>query len=366
MAGLELGASLLGVLQSVIYHRNELEWSEIDYYLQVRQVHIDTLNNMREDLRDLYQMHKGKIDNSLIVATLMLGIGFGFAVEGTFPPAGKVGVYEGLWRVIYAFVAALALIMPFGSMLCLVECRRRLDYFMDRFTHEFYDKLKRRTETFVDDTSSRRNITKSVGSYTNDLPKAVVPPHRLFLFTFESLFRPFVCLRRMPANDALKDGLLALPAAEESSFKLTMPIAKDAVETTCWSPRIVSSTEIGRDMIRVYNLHNDYMHWWNVWCSRNFRVANIMQTAALIFNVLCSVILLGMYFQDNYSETPWMWRSYVIIVGLGLCVAILYLIVVRLGGPGSPHHRAQNLPEWMVRAGTVKKQSRNSLALNGS
>ena len=43
----------MGIGQSAFYHRNDLEWAEIDYYLQVRQVHIDTLNNLREDLRAL-------------------------------------------------------------------------------------------------------------------------------------------------------------------------------------------------------------------------------------------------------------------------------------------------------------------------
>merc|ERR1719253_961236 len=164
----ENALAVCAVGQAAFYHQRDLHWAEIDYYLQVRQVHIDTLNN----LRDLYEMDQRKIDNGMIVTTLMLSIRFGFVVEGTFPPTpedGETGQHAA--RYIYAGVAALSLICPFWSMCCLIESKRRLDFFMDRFTHEFYAMLKQRIDGFVQESSDSETIRRStLVRYTENLP----------------------------------------------------------------------------------------------------------------------------------------------------------------------------------------------------
>ena len=47
---------------------------------------MDILNTIREEMRDQVAVIMSSLDNLLVVATLMLSIGFGFVVEGTFPP----------------------------------------------------------------------------------------------------------------------------------------------------------------------------------------------------------------------------------------------------------------------------------------
>eukprot|EP00927_Polykrikos_kofoidii_P062254 TRINITY_DN57065_c0_g1_i1.p1 TRINITY_DN57065_c0_g1~~TRINITY_DN57065_c0_g1_i1.p1 ORF type:complete len:391 (-),score=40.67 TRINITY_DN57065_c0_g1_i1:60-1202(-) len=357
MAVLDFALNLLAFFQSGFYHRNSLEWAEIDYYLQVRQVQIDTLNNVREDLRDLYQMQKEKIDNALIVATLMLTIGFGFGVEGTFPPPGKVGPLEGSLRVMYAIVAGFALITPFGSMLCLVECRRRVDYFMDRFTHEFYDKLRKHTEKFIIDSSSMRNITNTVNKHTHDLPKVFPRSFWKTVLSYPRVPRAWRCCdRRAMSPTGLGAGLLASPGAGspvgevpsmswDEGLGLTLPRPDVSAE----GPIVATQRDIGTDMQLVIKMHNDFIHWWDTWCDFNYRAAAVLQTCAVFFNVLCAAILLGLYLQENYKDTPWMWRAYVIVLGSGLLITIPYSIYSMIRGPQRQmSHLFRHKPHWMV------------------
>ncbi|CAK9094066.1 unnamed protein product, partial [Durusdinium trenchii] len=59
---------------------------------------IDILNTVREEMRDQVTVIISSLDNLMVVATLMLSIGFGFVVEGTFPPAEKDYEYDDLER----------------------------------------------------------------------------------------------------------------------------------------------------------------------------------------------------------------------------------------------------------------------------
>ncbi|CAJ1327071.1 unnamed protein product [Effrenium voratum] len=59
---------------------------------------IDILNTVREEMRDQVTVIISSLDNLMVVATLMLSIGFGFVVEGTFPPAEKDYEYDELQR----------------------------------------------------------------------------------------------------------------------------------------------------------------------------------------------------------------------------------------------------------------------------
>eukprot|EP00929_Paragymnodinium_shiwhaense_P061917 TRINITY_DN30922_c2_g2_i1.p1 TRINITY_DN30922_c2_g2~~TRINITY_DN30922_c2_g2_i1.p1 ORF type:complete len:318 (-),score=35.86 TRINITY_DN30922_c2_g2_i1:349-1302(-) len=299
---MQAAVGLTNLAQNTLHHYNALRWSEIDYYLQVRQVHIDTQNNMREDIRDLYDMHKGQIDNALIVSTLMLTMGFGFVVEGTFPPKGEP---ENQWevglRVFYSVVAALALICPFLSMLSLMECRRRLDYFMDRFTHEFYDKMKQRTDFFLDDSSSSQKIQESVSRVTHDLP----------------------CWFPRPAP------LKPRPGQPVSTISGRLPAVVD-------------------DMRLVFKLHHDCVDWWQNWCAFVYRLSKLFHWGGMVSNVGCCAILLGLRFSAKYPESPWMWRCYVLVVVSGLLVVLPGTCFCRRRGPTTDGY-AQYKPNWMVR-----------------
>mmetsp|Transcript_108505 Transcript_108505/g.317455 ORF Transcript_108505/g.317455 Transcript_108505/m.317455 type:complete len:377 (-) Transcript_108505:4-1134(-) len=308
---------LIGLGQATCHHRHELQWAEIDYFLQVRQVHIDTLNNMREDLLDLYEMDGRKLDTRMIVATLLLAIGFGFVVEGTFPPTEPSGadetrtayeIYKAQHnpRIAYSIIAALALLSPFWSLLALMECRRRLDFFMDAFNDKFYQMLKNRFQSFLSETRSAQDIHASnLVRFTKGLPEDPWP-------TLASVYDA-PCDAR-PGLNGICSWLGCAkrkPQIKHKESKLHEP----------------------GDFDIILRLHSHYAIWWYEWCWRFLRIASICTWLAIIFNVLCCSILLGMYFQYHYSDTPGMWRWYSSLLLIGLAAALGCTGLARLKGP---------------------------------
>lgn len=321
----ETTINVFGVAQSAFYHRNELHWSEIDYYLQVRQVHVDTLNNLREDLRDLYEMDGRKLDNSMIVTTLMLTIGFGFVVEGTFPPAPGPQDQR-TWRIVYAVVAALALMCPFWCMLCLIECRRRLDFFMDRFTHKFYEMLKNRVDGFDQDTSSSGSVRTYATGYTQDLPR--LWPHLAVGRAFNSVF----CKRRAPVRNGSRRDIEVVDEEGLSPRAMVRASCGDREDGVGKRQKLIRV-----DMAAALELHNHYMWWWKAWCSGLHTASGFLHWLGILFNTLLCAILLGMNFRTNYPDTPEMWYLYSGLVCLGLSGVAPFLVLALCSGPHAPN-----------------------------
>lgn len=333
--------------QATCHHGHDLQWAEIDYFLQVRQVHIETLNNMREDLLDMYEMDGRKLDTRMIVATLLLGIGFGFAVEGTFPApdpgddSPQAGIYKAQHsaRIAYSITAALALLSPFWSMLALMECRRRLDFFMDCFNDKFYQMLKRRFTSFLDETRSTRTVHESnLVRYTKGLPEDS-HPHLARLYDFE--------LDREGRHEWL-------------SFRRLLGCAKRQCEADGQPPHIQhhgSNLKEPGDFNVILALHSHYAQWWYDWCRRFQKIASICTWLAIIFNVLCCAILLGMYYQFNYRDTPEMWRGYSYLLLGGLAIALMCMVCAHWKGPRLDARKkyissaSGSIPEWMNQAG---------------
>eukprot|EP00928_Gymnodinium_smaydae_P027613 TRINITY_DN2129_c1_g1_i3.p1 TRINITY_DN2129_c1_g1~~TRINITY_DN2129_c1_g1_i3.p1 ORF type:complete len:356 (-),score=74.47 TRINITY_DN2129_c1_g1_i3:158-1162(-) len=317
MIAADVVLSLAGMTQSGIQHRNDLIWNEIDYYLQIRQVHIDTLNNMREDLRDLYEMDARKIDNSMIVTTLMLTIGFGFVVEGTFPPTTEdaghaISTVESCLRVVYAIVAGLALVCPFWSMLCLVECKRRLDFFMDRFTHGFYGLLTKRIDGFIEESRHTALILNSnLVRHTEELPRQL-----------PGLKRQMSCPSRVRRSRRMASSMLGCSKRSGSA---------------AFANGSSSSSLLPTEESQPLDVADDYDD-------------DILQGRC--------AILLGLYFKDKYPDTPAMWLSYSATVLLGMLVALpaVGLSIYTRCGPFVGYNIARKtdrppppgIPDWML------------------
>eukprot|EP00811_Abedinium_folium_P008076 NODE_17458_length_941_cov_5.438575.p1 GENE.NODE_17458_length_941_cov_5.438575~~NODE_17458_length_941_cov_5.438575.p1 ORF type:complete len:208 (+),score=30.52 NODE_17458_length_941_cov_5.438575:31-654(+) len=148
---------------------------------------------------------------------------------------------------------------------------------------------------------------------------------------------------------------------QQSLFRNTevAPSARHAISTQeaeVLPERRHSQTAINwAEAIAVFHeLRSDYTRWWIDWCQHVMQLANIFHWLSVFFNVLCCAILLGMYFAYNYFETPWMWRSYVGVLGMGLLVGFpLTLYCIFCGGlatieatPVRPPGRL--VPTWMT------------------
>lgn len=110
------------VFDAHAYFREET-WKKRTHDMDLKGVHIDILNTMREDLRDQIKSMLDSLNTILVVGTLMLEIGFSFAYEGTFPPSEED--YRKFYKdytwtecvlPVYSVAAALGLIFPLSSL----------------------------------------------------------------------------------------------------------------------------------------------------------------------------------------------------------------------------------------------------------
>merc|ERR1719210_1559719 len=103
MAGASLVAQGVAMGYDRKVHGNDLAWNELNFFMQIRQLQGDIVNRVRDQIYDIYEKKQRSLETNLLVATLMLTIGFGFTVEGTFPKDVK-----SQWVSRYLYVAAAA------------------------------------------------------------------------------------------------------------------------------------------------------------------------------------------------------------------------------------------------------------------
>jgi len=130
------------------------------YHLDQRAMTIETVNAIREDARDLFQARAARLDNLMVVVTLMLTVGFGFVVEGTFPPENAMPEAKNI-VIAYACFCALALLCPFFSLICVMQCKSHLDSSFDSLIREInkiLDTLLK--ELFAGETHLQQNNPK--------------------------------------------------------------------------------------------------------------------------------------------------------------------------------------------------------------
>lgn len=170
----EVLSNLFGHWHSVHQHQSDLQWSEVDYFLQARQLFVDIFNNIRDDLQDVHEKDERKLDTNLLVGTLMLGFGFGFACEGTFPPDESVPSWDVYIRMAYVGSAACSLVLPFLATVGLLESRRRLDVYMRMFNEKFNLKIQRANRKQTTALTSARLMSELSRGSTLGLPTTLI------------------------------------------------------------------------------------------------------------------------------------------------------------------------------------------------
>jgi len=116
-------------------HQEEMNWAKKAYALDKLSLNTDLVNTIREDLRDLCSQRYGRIDNLLVVNTLVLSFSFGFCCEGTFPDTDYFSE-EKFWITFYSVFLGLTLIFPFWSIWYALECKTCLDQFLHGVLNE--------------------------------------------------------------------------------------------------------------------------------------------------------------------------------------------------------------------------------------
>jgi len=116
-------------------HQEEMTWAKKAYALDRLSLNTDLVNTIREDLRDLCSQRYGRIDNLMVVNTLVLSFSFGFCCEGTFPDVEHYGE-ERFWIIFYTVFLGMTLILPFWSIWYALECKTCLDQFLHGVLNE--------------------------------------------------------------------------------------------------------------------------------------------------------------------------------------------------------------------------------------
>jgi len=123
-------------------HKEEMQFNQQAMMIDKKGLSIDLVNTVREDLRDLFQSRATRIDNLMLVNTLLLSFSFGFVCEGTFPPGDSE---EGM-LVVYVILCGMTLVAPFWSIWFGLECKQKLDHFLNEMlSQRTDDRLKLET-----------------------------------------------------------------------------------------------------------------------------------------------------------------------------------------------------------------------------
>lgn len=272
--------------QSSAQHCSDLEWNEIDYYMQVRQLSLDVLNYVRDEIQDIYERDERTLDTRLLVVTLMLGFGFGFVVEGTFPMNhdDEDQEHHGLTnqkiaRLFYVVLLSCSIILPFMSLCGFLVCRHRLNIFMKWFNDYFFKKIEHEfQEAKASIGGGADSISAKTRNTTTGLPSSAWG----------------CCLKRRQMPPLLQ----------------SWDRSKASLHT-----KTVGLTELNHVKAHYIN----YKRKWVQSITIRSRYCMILGVSA---NVLCATFLLGMYFQSKY-EDPIVFRLYCACMSVGFATASL-------------------------------------------
>jgi hypothetical protein len=134
---LDAGLNMYQIRQAETCHHEEMHWTRRGFALDQQSLNIDLVNTIREDLRDMLGQRSGRIDNLMLVNTLLLSFAFDFVTNGTFPPEGD----DSPFMILYSILMALSLVFPFWSIFFSLEVKNKLDEFLNRVLKE--DQHKR-------------------------------------------------------------------------------------------------------------------------------------------------------------------------------------------------------------------------------
>mmetsp|Transcript_35160 Transcript_35160/g.76789 ORF Transcript_35160/g.76789 Transcript_35160/m.76789 type:complete len:329 (-) Transcript_35160:53-1039(-) len=220
-------------------------------------------------------------------------------------------------RVVYAVVAGLALVCPFWSMLGFLECRRRMNRFMKLFNTEFYRIMTEHNETSIFKAMKHAKTMEDRARHaTTGLP------HKNWLYVLFDRLQPAIqsCRRRARGFSGLAP--LAEPDCPHSPDG-ELPSAATKRDT-------IKDTETLQRCLRV---HDDYLEWWTLWCEKLHRFSRTCLHFGIFFNVLCAAVLLGLYFNSAYPDTPEVWKAYCMVIFLGLAIAGVGHALLWYSGP---------------------------------
>eukprot|EP00928_Gymnodinium_smaydae_P002499 TRINITY_DN10896_c0_g1_i1.p1 TRINITY_DN10896_c0_g1~~TRINITY_DN10896_c0_g1_i1.p1 ORF type:complete len:578 (+),score=123.33 TRINITY_DN10896_c0_g1_i1:296-2029(+) len=307
--------------------RNE-RLARLSYELDFQGLRLDFISTIREEIRDQVSFILSGLDNLMVVATLMMSIGFGFVVEGTFPPSSAEELKD--WYipftgvgvdplVIYSFLCAMSLIMPFWCLIFTIRLRYEVDLIvrghMTELRRQLCNVLKRNKiedpERDLDDGCEDANSRfdgdagglghRAVSSSLIAAPAAMKREWRRALCPARVRKRILRCPDRVQKTiEETADDL----AKHVGPYSLTQEPVIEREQILRWADQDLQ----GRMTHYMFYLTLAHSLLW-------------MGMVAAIFT--CA-LLLGMYMMENFPNTTYMWQAYSYPVCLSGLLAIAF------------------------------------------
>lgn len=357
-------ADLLNFAQQIHAYRRADLWSKRGYDISLQSMRIDILNTVREEMRDQVTVIVSSLDNLMVVATLMLSIGFGFVVEGTFPPPEDVHEYEGIEQfllVLYAVLCALSLVFPLACLMLTIAARFEVELCqqdvmgdLQRHLLKALTRDQEEAEGIMVRSASRRSTRELA------FPGQVgcCPLARRSRSCGPSLFGS------LPRRSESQPSLQPRRSETRGSFQLQSAAALLAHRQACaedeparrqTSPSLLGRSEdvrklegkqgpegirkrltaffeddhIGhvveadvREIAEGLQQKVKYYKWL-------YDIAQVFLWLGMICAVVTCSVLLGLFFRANYPETVWVWRCYSGILSVCALASVVFLVWMR-------------------------------------
>jgi len=315
-----------GLVQNWHYGSRAERYSRLGYELDIQGLKLDVLGTVREEIRDQVFVIISSLDNLMVVATLMLSLGFGFVVEGTFPPHQSEELRN--WKiksigfsmdplVIYAILCAASLVCPFW---CLVFCIR-MRYEVDLIIREHMKELKRQLWTLL-----KREDQAPQGTVRGNQQLNPMLPGRDAQISTRSI-SGVVCPRRLKqAARGCPHRQQQLEEVDRVVDNVTTMVAQRVGPSTIendnkWLEKEVLVKWAGKDLLHRAKTYHFYL-----------KVSHVLLWIGMLSAIFTCALLLGMYMQVNFPNTPLVWKSYSHIVGINGSLAIVFALWMWLSG----------------------------------
>mmetsp|Transcript_36027 Transcript_36027/g.102576 ORF Transcript_36027/g.102576 Transcript_36027/m.102576 type:complete len:349 (-) Transcript_36027:68-1114(-) len=317
-------------------------WSRRSYNTGICGMRVDMINAWREEMRDQASVTIASLDNLMVVSALMLSCGFGFAVEGTFPPKEDAYDYSGFQEnllVVYSFMASLSLAFPFACLLMAMLARDEFDLHQYDTMEMLQEELRAALEDAVAKTREQGKPPPAAGATPQAIPRAssrhlpaVVVQNGPRARSGRGLGEPLLGVRAQCV-----DKLRGLPAdlfPEEHPD--TLP--QDFYE------RLTMTRLVGK--MKHFKLLYD--------------LAQTCLRLGMLCSIVCCTVLLGLVFYAHFPESPSMWRLYSGLLAFSLLGVFAFSCAspktqIRLLGASRPAP-----PQPHELPGTRLQQTRNS------
>jgi len=368
------------MVQGWHYSSRAEKLSKLAYELDFQGFRLDVLGTIREEIRDQVFLIVSSLDNLMVVATLMMSIGFGFVVEGTFPPAKSEEL--GNWDMIivsvdplavYSFLCAFSLICPFWCLIFTIRMRYEVETIVSEHMSALRGQLcnvldrkdlkppmaditcmvcgnvfmqdsnfcrkcgrRRHPDQDVDAMSPRDSedgggvvdplaprhdeIQKRVQRSTSASLAAGVEPLKSFRNSLPAFMTKVCPARIRRIGDQVTDvGELQKPFTEVARKLGPMSIGNHALDLQ--KDHILKWAQL--DLVQRID---NYWAW--------VRLSHVLLWLGLLSSTFTCAILLGVFMMETFPDTPMMWRAYTYPVGLSGVGAVVFSLWTWMYGTG--------------------------------